>query len=215
MSVSRYDLQPFVAKPVYESTNPRLSVLIDGHPYTPKSFSITTNCHGASDTATVEVPISTYPDWTQQIQRADSDARPVPIEIFLDLMDTGSFMTRFVGIVDQYQADGAQDITMFSCRSMVAPLTSTKITTPFQNNSSITTTAFVQQQASRFGLQTNILLAPGRQPAKMIDALGGEFVTGVRNWNIWDLMLQCAQLDDVDIWVDKTGTLNYAAAPIG
>jgi hypothetical protein len=211
---TQFPVVPLKKKPVYESLVPRISATIDGKQYLPKSYVLTTNAHGATDTATVEIPISTNPDWTQQIARSDSGGnanKPVPIEIFLDLNNTGIFMSRFVGIVDQYSAAGAADGCTFSCRSMAAPLTSTKITTPFTAGSSITTVAFIQQQAARFGLTTNIVLAPGQQPAQMIKVLGAEFVTGVRNWNIWDLMLQCAQYDDVDIWVDRTGQLNYQA----
>ncbi len=115
--------------------------------------------------------------------------------------------------MDTYSSELENNITMFTCRSLAFPLTSTKIVTPFPREESVTTIAWIAQQAKRFGLK----MAPPKlanPPVLMIDVLGSEFITGVRGWFIWDLMLQCAQIDDVDLWVDRTGTLHYEAASL-
>lgn len=209
----------FVKKPVYQSLSPRVFVRIDGFPYIPLSYELTTNAHGATDTATVKLPVAGYPDWTMTLLRDDSLGNadvPVTLEVWVDPQATGSYVQRFVGIVDSYDADFASDITTFNCRSKAAPLTSNKITTPFGTASGVTdqstTVAFVSQQAARFGLIPKITLAPGQQPGTLLQVLGSEFVTGVRNWVIWDLILQCALYDDVDAWVDRSGVLHYEAA---
>lgn len=205
----------FQKRQVYESLQPRIQVKIDGLPYVALSYSTDTNAHGATDTASFTVPIQGYPDWTVQIQRGDDTGnanQPVYVEILLSIDGGRSFSRRFYGVVDQYTSDLSADTTTFSCRSLAAPLTSTKITTPFSDGAGVTTVDFIEGQATRFGLDFSLNLPASQEPGKMIDVLGSEFVTGVRNWNIWDLMLQCAQYDDVDIWVDKLGTLHYEAA---
>lgn len=212
-------LAPFAKKPVFETLHPRLLVKIDGQPYTPLSYSFTSNAHGATDTATVEIPIEGNPDWTIVIQRDDSLGNadePVTIEIYADANNTGQFVRRFVGVVGSYDVEEDDGITSFSCLSLAAPLTSTKITTPFGSptgsGDGVTTVSFIEQQAARFGLTPKITLGPNQQPGTMRSVLASQFVTGVRNWVIWDLMLQCAKYDDVDVWVDREGVLHYEAA---
>lgn len=224
-------------KPIYQAQQPRFVVKIDGNPYLGESFTYSQNSHGATDTASLTLPIdgaanfpgiapnSLYPDWTTSIERSSAlgnSNKPVVVELWSGQpTDPGAFspnnlsglILRFRGIVDQYSVQLRENKTSFSCRSLAFPLTSTKITTPFPREDSTTTVAFIQQQAKRFGLN----VAPpilGQAPALMIDVLGGEFITGVRGWYIWDLMLQCAQFDGVNIWVDRTGTIRYEASSL-
>jgi hypothetical protein len=206
-----YPLLPVQFEKYVENQTPTTYVLIDGNRFTPRSWTIEENAHGATDTASITLPISNGPDWTQAIYRgsdAGNSEQPVYVKIYAGMVQP---ILRFWGIVDIYSGrltatpDG--DAITFSCRSFAAPLISTKITTPFSGPTS-TTTQFIQQQAARFGLNTQILLAGA--PLTMQQVLGNEFSTGVHNVEIWRLMLQCAVQDDVDIWVDGN-TLWYAA----
>ena len=230
-------LQPVNFNPQFRSQIPRFIVKIDGKSYLGTRFSYTQNAHGATDTARITLPIdgsanyagiaanSLYPDWTESIKRSDklSNANaPVVCEIWSGAPPDPSvfgpqtltgLILRFRGIVDQYSSVLEENETTFDCRSLAFPLTSTKITVPFPKEDTTTTVAFIQQQAARFGLT----LAPpnlGQAPALMIDVFGGEFITGVRGWYIWDIFIQCAQHDDVDIWVDRTGAIHYEAASL-
>jgi|SRR6185437_8317394 len=233
-------LNKVVWKPVYLRQAPRCLVKIDGNIYFPKSYTYTQNAHGATDEATITLPIdgkanfagisggglsSLYPDWTVSIQRSDeagNAGQPVVAEIWagfptnlagVSQKSLDGLYLRFRGCVDMYSGVLEENQTTFSCRSLAFPLTSTKIVTPFPREDSVTTIAFIQQQAARFGLK----LAPPKlanPPFLMIDVLGSEFITGVKGWYIWDLMLQCALMDDVDIWVDRTGTIHYEAASL-
>lgn len=212
----KFPLAPVQFEQYFEQQTPSTYVLIDGWKIKPHSWSIEENAHGATDTASISLPISTGPDWTTAIYRGDDAGngdQPVYVKIYAS--PTGKAETlRFWGVVDIYNgvlsATPEGDIITFACRSFAAPLISTKITTPFAGENS-TTVQFIEQQAARFGLNTNILLAGA--PLTMKAVLGNEFDTGVHNVGIWELMLKCAVQDDVDIWVDEN-TLNYATASL-
>jgi hypothetical protein len=239
----QYALQPVkyvqpTNDPGYHSQSPRFVVKIDGNPYIGESFDYTQNSHGATDEATVTLPVSgdnnlpvvngfagIYPDWTRSIERSTELGNantPVLVELWSgEPSDPSTFgpsnlsglLLRFSGVVDAYSVVLEDNKTTFTCRSLAFPLTSTKITAPFPRESSVTTVAFIQQQAKRFGLKVAAPNLVG-EPALMIDVLGGMFVTAVRAWYIWDLFLQCAQFDNVDIWVDRTGTIHYETASL-
>ncbi len=223
--------------PIYGQLQPRFLVKVNGQPFIPKSYEIELNAHGDADTATVVLPIATYPDWTEPANEqvpgtttsltleqlssslpSPDTTQPTYVEIWAGFpaqgwngASTAQLVRRFYGMIDSFDMDHANDETTITCRSLAAPLLTTKITTPFVGQNATTTVAFIQQQAARFGLTTSIILNPGQAPATMQRVLGAEFTTGVRNWSIWQLMLQCAQMDDVDLWVDSQGVLNYCA----
>lgn len=203
-------LVPTPYKVFSQQYQPRASAIINGIEITPQSFSITNNAHGASDTATIVAPISNGPDWT--VATATSGDQPVYVTILCGFAQSGNgdytqLTPVFTGVLDTFTATLEKDEVSFSCRSIAAPLISTKITTPFAGES-MTTQAFIQQQADRFGMQAVFNAA---SYGTMLQVMGSEFQTGVHNWVIWDLMLQCAQYDDVDIWVDLNGVLHYEA----
>lgn len=210
-----FPLAPVQFEQVFEQQTPSTYALIDGWSVTPHSWEIEGNAHGATDTATITLPISNGPDWTEAIYRGDdagNASQPVYVKIFASTTGTAPIL-RFWGIVDIYSgvlsSTPEGDIITFSCRSLGAPLITTKITTPFAGENS-TTVQFIEDQAARFGLAAQIVLRAGKQPLTMKQVLGNEFDTGVHNVAIWRLMLQCAVQDDVDIWVDQN-TLWYAA----
>ncbi|MDE2102103.1 MAG: hypothetical protein KGL39_32960 [Patescibacteria group bacterium] len=213
---------PVNYKPVFDTLQPRAMVIIDGHGYPLDSFRCSYNAHGATDEATVVLPISgdaspelpAYPDWTTSIARSDELGNgnvPVFIKIYAGFGTPNTL--RFSGTVDMYSVQFDGNKTTFTARSLAGPLTSTKITTPFANQETMTTQAFIQKACATFGLSTKFTPNPSGY-GTMLDVLGSEYVTGVRSWYIWDLMLQCAQYDDVDIWVDRSGVLHYEAASL-
>lgn len=232
-------LDPVTFKPVSLSLTPRFVAKIDGNVYLGESYECTQNAHGATDYATITLPIDgwanfsvmpqgrkgLYPDWTVSIQRsieAGTANTPVIAEIWAGFPpdptqfgpgNLSGLQLRFRGVVDQYSVALQDNRTTFSCRSLAFPLASTKITVPFPDEASVTTVAFIKQMCARFNIP---MAAPnlGRPPVRMIDVLGGEFITGVRAKYVWDLMIQCALFDDVDVWVDNAGTLHYEAASL-
>lgn len=216
------DLELINPQPQNENNSPRFAVVINNVTYSGKAYSIDFNAHGSTDTATVTLPIrKTDPDWSTLLAAFNSD-NPAYIGIYaardLPTYDPSQpsisgMDLRFSGVIDQYGIglEVSDDEVTFSCRSLAAPLIATKLTTPFASQS-MTTVQFIQEQAAKFGLGTKINLAGS--PYTMQDVLAAEFVTGIRNWVIWDLMLQCAVHDDVDIWVDKYGVLHYEAASL-
>ncbi len=201
-------LAPTPYKVFSQQYQPRASAIINGIEITPQSFSVTSNAHGSTDTATIVAPISNGPDWT--VATATSGDAPVYVTILCGFAASGNgdysqLTPIFTGVLDTFTASLERDEIVFTCRNLAAPLISTKIATPFAGES-MTTQAFIQQQASRFGLQT---VFNAYSYGTMLQVLGSEFQTGVKQWVIWDLMLQCAQYDDVDIWVDLNGVLHY------
>jgi hypothetical protein len=208
--------------PIYEKNDPRFCVQINGVTYAGKAYTIDYNAHGATDVATITLPIrKNDPDWSVLLAAFNQDT-PAYVNIYAARSlptynpkqpSIGGMNIRFAGVIDQYDIElqvGTDEIT-FKCRSLAAPLIATKLTTPFAS-ASTTTVQFIQEQAARFGLGTKINVAS--TPYTMQDVLASEYVTGVRNWVVWDLMLRCAMHDDVDIWVDKYGVLHYEAASL-
>lgn len=214
-----YPLAPVSPKAVYKQLQPRFVVKLNGQVFLGKSYELELNAHGDADTATIVLPIKTYPDWSALFNATSlGPDSPVYVEIWAGFPPQGwagnttaQLTRRFYGLLDTGAFCHESDETTLTCRSLAAPLLTTKITTPFTGQNATTTVAFIQQQAARFGLTANIQLNPNSPAATMQQVLASEFVTGVRNWSIWQLMLQCAQMDDVDLWVDSQGVLNYCA----
>jgi len=209
MSVAPFPVvdAPFNSTLRSESTSPRAMIYIDNKPYTPISYNLEFNGHGATDTGTAILPIHGNPDWSLQIARNDelkNANQPVYFEVRAGF-DGQPLQRRFYGVVDSWEAHFEEDLVTFTCRSLAAPLIDTKITTPFAT--ATTTAQFLESQATRFGLGLVVNIAGS--PGQMKDVLASEFIAGARNWIVWDLMLQCAQFDDVDLWVDKNGVIHY------
>jgi hypothetical protein len=209
-------LVPVGFDPKFEANAPRYLVQVNGLTYLCDSYEIEYNGHGATDKVTAVLPIKGNPDWTQALD--GFGASPIYIKVFAGFPSTGapigspaSLKQRFWGIIDSYVLKpGPDDDTVtFACRSLAAPLISRKVTTPFTTSEAQTTVDFIQQMAAQFGLGVKInIIGTG---GKMVDVLASEFQTGVTNWVIWNLMIQCAQYDDADIWVDQAGILHYEA----
>lgn len=211
-------LAPVMFEQFHESGVAAAVAIIGGIRVVPVRFSISHNAHGATDTGSIDLPISNGPDWPTQLERSDELGNadsPVYCDIYAGFVkppygsstaDLSQLTRRFTGVVDLFNGDFRNNSVSFQLRSLAAPLTSDKITVPFQNQ---TTVAFVQAMATKYGLQANIELAD--TPYTVQQVLADEFIAGTHNMVIWDLMLQCATWDDVDIWVDRNGVLNYRA----
>ncbi len=197
--------------------------MINDVPYLISKYEISTNCHGATDTASFSMPISINKDFTALLSPKNTtnlNDSPVYVKIYAGYPQastsnfnhptTEGLVLRFLGTLDQYTATFDQDTVSFESRSLAAPLTTQKIQTPF-DGPSVTTVQWIQQMAAINGLSTAIF--SGINPLTMQQVLGNELQTGVHTYPIWDLMLQCAVQDDVDIWVDATGTLWYYPSP--
>lgn len=206
---------PTPFRQINEKSSPRALITIDGTPWVPKSYNLELNLHGSTDTATVLFPIKNYPDWTQVIARSDlgnNADKPVYVQIYagypsdLSTQSVSQLTLRFAGIVDDYTISRKNDETTFQCRSLAAPLTTNTITVGMKGGGN-TTVAFVKAMAAKYNLRTQI--DPSISPGTITDVLAQNFIAGVRNVNIWTLILQCAQYDDVDVWVDEFGVLWY------
>lgn len=221
--------QPVTYEVYNEANFPAATVVVDGIQMAPSAYDIEYNSHGATDTATITVPASSVftsqgralgPDWTLQILRSASGANanlPVSASIYAGFVSAPATQNptsiaqlnlRFNGIVDLYTIKLKEDLVTFSLRSLAAPLTSDKISVPFQNQ---TTAQFITNMAGLYGLTPKLLMDPSTPPITMQQVLGDQFVAGTRNMRIWDLMLQCALWEDCDLWVDKNGVLWFAA----
>jgi hypothetical protein len=219
---------PTVFSPYYEQNVPHAVVMIDGTAYIPVSYHITFNAHGATDDATVTLTISNNPDFTLNLYQwsalPDGSALPsIPIfmEIWAGFRDTPAPTTdlsgltqRFLGILDSYSMNPDADEVTFTCRSLASPFVDQKLTSAPMGMTSVD---FVQKLANGIGLKTNIALVKGVKPITIQETLGREFISGGANFNAsvfnlhpWDLFLQTALFDDVDVWVDRD-TLNYIA----
>jgi hypothetical protein len=254
------DLAPVAFDPFYDTSAPRAMVALNGTRYVPLSYEITFNAHGATDEATIKLPISTNPDFSilffkgtntdatsgpnetfvgggplgttpvpvllpdgtlNPAAKTLEDDTPVYVEIYAGFpsspaagsTDISQLSQRFLGVVDSYSARPTDDLVTLTCRSLAAPLIDLKITHTVIN---MTGAQFAASAASIFGLNSSVLLRPRQKSFTIAEVLGKEFVggtnltAGIFNKTYWQILLQCALFDDVDVWVSGN-TLNYAA----
>lgn len=194
-------------------TQPRALLKLDNQQYSLVSYSLQLNSHGASDSASIIVPMSSMPDLSGMFKD-----RSTPIEIglyagfptnpqtyfYTDLSE------RFYGIVDSFLTTPKENRLEIKCRSFAAALLAGKHTSNFQNQ---TTTDVVNQIAGTQNLKPNIVLRPGQTGTPMNTVFGREFIVGVRNMRQWDILKACAQIDQVDLWV-QGNVLNYCAPEV-
>lgn len=212
------------------SYQPRALVKLFGNFYVPSSIEIQHNSHGATDTATVTLPIvgedpvskKTIPDFIGMSRSSTINAYPIAIYAgFPPSAALGSFSAqqlalRFDGMLDIINPVYGENYYEITCRSWAAILIETKTTASWQN---FTTTQLVQALAAKHKLTANIQLrrvkmsdgSTAQQEPQLVSTVYGQtFTVGTRNFQEWDLLLACAQADDVDLWVDGQ-TLNYVA----
>jgi hypothetical protein len=198
--------------------SPRSLVQINGEYYVPESWSLEINAHGATNTATIKIPIKGNPDFTQTLFRGNNQA-PIPVTVLCGFPSkpappkimASQLIPRFVGTVDSYEPilSATEYEVIFHCRSAAAALIDNKITVPIMGAAQ-TSVAFLESVTKQFGLQSKTYLPSGFSPVTLPMVFNGTFMYGVHNIRIWDLLLQCAQFDDVDVW-ESLGTVYYGA----
>lgn len=191
---------------------PRALIRLDNKQLIPVSYTVQSNSHGASDTASVVFAMSSMDDLSGVFK---GRSKPIEIGIYAGFPanpNNGSFFytdlsERFYGIVDQFITNPRENTLTINCRSFAAAFLAGKHTTQFQNQK---TTDVVAQIAKTQNLVANIQLRNGQVGVPMTTVFAREFVVGVRNMRQWDILLACAQVDEVDLWVEGN-VLNYVA----
>ncbi len=218
-------LSPTTFNPFYDRSAPRAVVALNGSRYVPVKYSITFNAHGATDEASIELPISSNPDFTAALANSDdTSSEPIYAEIYAGFpsspavgsTDISQLSQRFLGVVDRYEARFSDDSVTFPCRSLAAPLVDNKVTFSPIN---MTGAQFGAAIAAMLGLTFNLGLRSRQQSFTIAEVLGKELVggtnltAGIFNKTYWQILLQCALFDDVDVWVSNA-TLNYVAPDV-
>lgn len=193
-----------------ESVEIRAFVTFDGNPAVPIAFSCAFHAHGATDTATITVPVLGNPDWSTVLFRSDDDISPVVVDLQAGFFDgsTTTLTRRFYGIAQSWKVAFHLDqyVTTFECQSFASAFAE-KITTASQNQ---TGAQFVAQVAKEAGLTPNIQLRDGQVSGTLTKVYSHDMVVGIHNKPKWDILTACAEYDDVELWVDGD-TLNYVA----
>lgn len=205
----------FVSKDTYVQARAYVKIA-DSGPYAIKSFTLEKNCHGATNTASFELPYATYPDWTDQLfygqtSGSNDSYTPVFIQIYggfptnpgQNLESWDNMFLRFSGILDEYDPDNL-NVTHFQCRSMAAPLTTDRITTQVQN---LTSVDFLNQVCGQYGIDSTVD-AQLTSPATIAEVYSQEYLVGLKNLIKWDVLQRSSIVDDVDVWEDD-GTVFY------
>ena len=204
-----------------QSDAPRAVVQIDKYRIIPTEFRIEKNAHGVSDSAMLTLGIAGNTDWSNTLS-LDFKNGQIPVAISAGFpanlspgsLDTSQMSKRFTGIIDDFEYDALADTCTMTCRSYGSILTDQKVTTASQNQ---TTTDFIAKMAAQFNLSVFIFLRPATKtaPAQIPNTLqtvyGRDFLVGLKNMRIWDIFVDCAEVDDVDVWVD--GNTIYYVAP--
>lgn len=191
---------------------------IKGQPYFIEDFEIDLNAHGTTNSATITLPINGNPDFSAAFK--DVGGTAVTGEIFLGWppdptpSPTPSIVglqRAYYGLVAQYDPKCHEDQVTFELRSLASPLVDQKIQQLAQN---VSTVAFIESMCSKFGLKFQPQL--GNAALTVQQVLGDiyldsyNFSSAIHGMRIWDLILQCAQFDNVDVWEDQ-GTLYHVA----
>lgn len=211
-------------------------VKIDGTAYPVIEASWTENAHGAADTLTVTVNLSTSPDFPTQLFRGtgpNPDAvelanasADVIIELWVGFNQNPTVsptsveqLSRwFLGEVDKYSGKFEADTVTFSARSLGAHFVDDTLTNVSANQ---TLEQFIAGQASKYGLPyPNVILNPAHQPFTIQEVLaydqigGSNYQSSLYGMHPLDLMIRGAQCDDTDTWIDvRDGTPNYVWPP--
>jgi hypothetical protein len=192
--------------------NARACVMINGQgPYPIKRFTIDKNCHGATNTASFDVPYAGNPDWTNQLfEDPNKKNTPIYIAIYAGFPASpwitpsiSGLSRRFYGVMDEYDPKDL-DQTHFQCRSIAAPLTTDRITTQIQN---LTTVDFLKQICASYNIP--VVVDPAlTSPFTLAQVYAQEYIVGLKNLVKWDVLQRSSIFDDVDVWEDD-GTVYY------
>jgi hypothetical protein len=202
----------------YETSSPVVVARINGACYFIEEFDVDLNAHGATSSGSLTLPIKGNPDFSKSFANVGGTA--VTGEIFVGTEPPGwnpsgqpsiDGLTRvYYGLVAQYDPKFAGDRVQFQLRSLASPLVDEKIQ---QLATNVKTVDFIARVCAQFGLQFQAQL--GSAPITVQEVLGEMYVGGadfsatIHGMRIWDLILQCATFDNVDVWEDQ-GTVYYA-----
>jgi len=199
-------------KGVHFAEAPRCLVVINGAILSVMNVSSVVNAYGVLDTVEFEVPIQGNVDFTQSLFQNETDTSAIPIYIYAGYPSNPSgnvtiaqLTCIFTGQLDNYVIDHAKGTVKFSGRNFGVALTDKRITTPIQYQTSV---QLIQAQCALVGLGTNIII--DGPPVQMATVFTREFIAGIKNFRVWDLITQCTQFDDTDVWVDGN-TLWYVS----
>lgn len=201
-----------------EASAPRAVLRINGaNVYALEHFDISLNAHGATNEASVFLPIKGNPDFSAAFDKSYSGTAATG-EIFVGWPNNpqaspsiAGLQRVYYGLIAQYDPNFAGNSVAFHLRSLASPLVIEKIQ---QLATNLTTVDFIQSVCSQFGLQFVHKL--GNAPLTVQEVLGQMFVGGynfsaaIHGMRIWDLIIQCAQFDNVDAWEDQ-GVVYYVA----
>jgi hypothetical protein len=193
---------------------PRAVAVINGIRVPVTSYEISAGVHGAADTGTLTLGLAGNPDWAQSLDAALQDGSVIA-EIYAGFpttsqapLDITGFSQRWLGLVQTFDPDFGGDEVEFKLISLGALLTVERRTT---NSINQTTADFVTGVATQMSLVPNIQLSDGQTPATMAQVFQQQQMVGVRNLKLSDLLVKCAEVDDVDVWVSGN-VLNYVAS---
>lgn len=197
---------------VYQENVPVAKAVVNSVVLRVSEYTITWNAHGILDTCDFTVPIYGNPDFTQTLLQNSTDTSAIAASLYTGFptnpignYEVTQLSPRFVGQLDQYTIDHLTGTIKFQCRSLGAYLGDTRITTPVAYQ---TSAQLITAECKKINLATNIQIAGA--PIQLAEVFQREFVAGVKNFRVWDLILQCAQYDDADVFVDGD-TLYYVA----
>lgn len=165
------------------------------------------------------------PDWSVMLQSADW-ASPIPIQIFIGfpaipaqqtVPSLDGMMSVFLGQIDKYTVDfGADPGTVkFQARSFAAILQDDRIQTyasgsePAQQGQlqvvgGMTTIDFLGRLCAIYNFEFAPDLQKNQKPLLVTDVYSRDVIVGLQNKAPWEIAVDCAQADDVSLWVDGT-----------
>jgi hypothetical protein len=205
-------------------------IVLDGIPYPITEASWTENAHGATDTLTVTVVLSTSPDFPVQLFRDSATAvgadelaasqADIVAELWagfpqnptVGARDISQLTRVFLGEIDVYTGKIAADTVTFECRSLAARLVDDHITGVSVNE---TVGQFFTKYAAQNGYPAPTVNVTGRQATIQevlaYDQIGGaRFPAALYGMHPMDLGIRGAQVDDTDFWVDiRSGAIHY------
>lgn len=192
---------------------PRAIVALAGTAFVPTSVEVTQSAHGTLGTASATLPISSNQDLSVLFQAEQNDGSVVaqiymgfPANPTSDLSDFTQLQRVFWGVIDTLEPKfGESNEVTITMRSLGALLELTKHTNLSLHE---TTTQFVKNAATAVGLKYNIVLKPGQKPGTLAEVYGKDLTVGYHNERINQTLVECAEYDDVDCWV-QDDTLNY------
>src|ERR1700729_1629381 len=176
----------------------RACVKIDNQLYHLKSFRLSKNAHGATNTGSFVLAYAGNPDWTNQLFRGTDPAggpvnnSPVYCEVWAGFPPNpgpnpsiSGLMRRFYGVVDKYDPEDMNQTT-FYLRSIAAPLTSDRITSAIQNK---TTIEVIRELCAPYNIP--VIIDPElTNPFTLARVYAQDFMVGLKNIVKWDVLLR-------------------------